>query len=75
MDAHTHIHTYTQDNYSNPLAAHARRGLITEKIEQIVLALSIHSSIRSRNCFLRRFGDHDFMKEAAIRGYQTYILY
>ena len=25
---HTHIHTYTLDNYSDPHCAHARRGLI-----------------------------------------------
>ena len=28
MSGHTHTHTYTQDNYSNPRCAHARRGLI-----------------------------------------------
>ena len=29
MSGHTHMHTYTHDNYSNPRCAHARRGLIT----------------------------------------------
>ena len=53
MSGHTHIHTYTQDNYSNPrcacaprvndkpstvtLAAHARRGLIIIIIMIIII--------------------------------------
>ena len=28
MSGHTHIHTYTHDNYYNPRCAHAHRGLI-----------------------------------------------
>ena len=54
------------------LAIHLRR---LDTSLSIVLAHSICGSINSRNCFLRAFGDHNFEKEAAVRGYDTYILY
>ena len=38
-----------------------------------LLALSIHCSINSWNCFLRGFGGHNFEKKAAVRGYHTYL--
>ena len=42
-------HTYTQDNYSNPRCAHARRGLITgeEIARDLISALSVEYGITS----------------------------
>ena len=36
-----HTHTYTQDNYSNPRCTHARRGLISDFMQAIVLIRAV----------------------------------
>ena len=42
-------HTYTQDNYSNPRCAHARRGLIIIIIVIIIIIIIINIIIISHS--------------------------
>ena len=48
----TYIHTHTQDNYSNPRCAHARRGLIMVIHHLFVLIMCTYTpfTLHSQNC-------------------------